>query len=58
MRRVENLIEELQDVDRNMHNDPLEIDNIVVNYFADLFSSSGNLVMHDVIEYGQPRVTD
>jgi len=30
MRRVENLIEELQDVDRNMHNDPLEIDNIVV----------------------------
>lgn len=58
MRWASNSIEQLMGEDGVMHSAPEEIDNIVVDYFTNLFSSFGNLVMDDVLDGIHPRVLE
>ena len=41
-----------------LRSEPCQIYNIIVDYFANLFSSSGTLVLEDVLESIQRRVAE
>lgn len=58
MRRAYNSIDNLEDENGDLKSEPTKLKNIVTNYFRNLFSSSGQSNMEEVIACIEPRVSE